>query len=97
MIILANSYLKQTLFQFLNYRKALSINPRHANTLYNFGVMLDTHCNRKLEADEFYCKVLDEEPQHSYALYNLAVLLEERLNSMEVGTLKSVTTLAGEC
>jgi tetratricopeptide (TPR) repeat protein len=42
--------------------------------------MLDTHCNRKEEAESLYRRALTEEPRHSYALYNLAVLLEERLS-----------------
>ena len=36
------------------YRHALNISPVHANTLYNFAVMLDTHCSRKVEAEELY-------------------------------------------
>jgi len=49
----------------------------HANTLYNYGVMLDTHCNRKEEAEHLYRRCLSVDPNHAYALYNLAVLLEE--------------------
>ena len=49
------------------------------NTLYNFGVMLDTHCSRKEEAEALYRRALSKEPTHPFALYNLAVLLEERL------------------
>ena len=36
------------------YRHALEISPLHSNTLYNFAVMLDTHCSRKDEAEELY-------------------------------------------
>ena len=49
------------------------------NTLYNLAVMLDTHCERKIEAEALYRRTLQEEPAHTFALYNLAVLLEERM------------------
>jgi tetratricopeptide (TPR) repeat protein len=39
--------------------------------------MLDTHCNRKPEAELLYRRALEVDGKHSYALYNLAVLLEE--------------------
>jgi tetratricopeptide (TPR) repeat protein len=52
--------------------------PNHANTLYNYAVMLDSHCNRRDEAEELYHKALSIEPHHPYALYNLAVLLEDK-------------------
>ena len=54
------------------------MNPEHANTLYNYAVMLDTHLKRKEEAEALYRRALAMEPRHAYALYNLAVLLEER-------------------
>ena len=41
--------------------------------------MLDTHCERKIEAEALYRRALVKEPKHPFALYNLAVLLEERL------------------
>ena len=50
------------------------------NTLYNYGVMLDTHCKRKSEAESLYRRAIEGEPNHSFALYNLAVLLEEKLS-----------------
>ena len=59
------------------YKHALSISPKHSNTLYNYAVMLDTHCSRKPEAEILYRTALEVDPRHSYALYNLAVLLEE--------------------
>ena len=55
------------------------MNPKHANTLYNYAVMLDTHLKRKEEAESTYRTCLQSEPKHAFALYNLAVLLEERL------------------
>lgn len=55
--------------------------PTHANSLYNYAVMLDTHLKRKDEAEALYRRALDVEPRHAYALYNLAVLLEERYSS----------------
>lgn len=51
---------------------------KHANTLYNYAVMLDTHLKRKEEAEALYRRALEVEPRHAFALYNLAVLLEER-------------------
>lgn len=68
---------------FLSYhchhRDSLKVAPKHVNTLYNFGVMLDTHCKRKDDAESLYRRAIHEEPNHPFALYNLAVLLEERL------------------
>lgn len=62
------------------------MNPKHANTLYNFAVMLDTHVKgRKEEAEQYYRRALDIEPRHAYALYNLAVLLEERYSQRMKG------------
>jgi hypothetical protein len=43
--------------------------------------MLDSHCNRKNEAEILYRRCLEIEPRHSFALYNIAVLLEELLSS----------------
>ena len=63
------------------YRRALIVAPNHSNTLYNYGVMLDTHLNRKPEAESLYCRALEGEPRHPFALYNLAVLLEERYST----------------
>lgn len=52
--------------------------PTHANTLYNYAVLLDTHLQRKNEAELLYRRAIEIEPRHAYALYNLAVLLEEK-------------------
>jgi tetratricopeptide (TPR) repeat protein len=60
------------------YQTVLRFTPNHANTLYNYAVLLDTHLRRKFDAEAFYRKTLDIEPKHAYALYNLAVLLEEK-------------------
>ena len=54
---------------------------KHANTLYNYAVMLDTHVKRKEEAEQLYRRALEVEPRHAFALYNLAVLLEERYSN----------------
>jgi len=59
-------------------RRALEVHAKHANTLYNYAVMLDTHLKRKAEAEGLYRRALEVEPRHAFALYNLAVLLEER-------------------
>lgn len=58
--------------------RALEVHAKHANTLYNYAVMLDTHLKRKPEAEGLYRRALEVEPRHAFALYNLAVLLEER-------------------
>ncbi len=63
----------------------MTVSPKHANTLYNYGVMLDTHLSRKPEAERLYRRALEEEPRHPFALYNLAVLLEERLSDAAGG------------
>jgi hypothetical protein len=51
---------------------------KHTNTLYNYAVMLDTHCNRKVEAETLYRKAIQIDANHAYSLYNLAVLLETK-------------------
>ena len=63
------------------FRQALEVQPTHANSLYNYAVMLDTHLKRKEEAEGLYRRALAVEPRHAYALYNLAVLLEERYST----------------
>ena len=45
--------------------------------------MLDTHCQRKEEAEALYRRSLEVEPRHAFALYNLAVLLEEKHVQLE--------------
>ena len=54
------------------------MSPNHANTLYNYAVLLDTHLKRKADAEKFYRSTIEVETRHAYALYNLAVLLEEK-------------------
>jgi tetratricopeptide (TPR) repeat protein len=56
------------------------VSPSHSNSLYNYGVLLDSHCQRKQEAEILYRLALDIDPKHSFALYNLAVLREEALS-----------------
>lgn len=63
----------------ISLSNALKYSPLHVNALYNYGVMLDTHCKRKTEAEALYRRAIAGEPKHPFALYNLAVLLEERL------------------
>lgn len=61
------------------YKLALKVSEnQHSNTFYNYAVMLDTHCNRKPEAESLYRQAIQIESRHSYALYNLAVLLEDK-------------------
>jgi hypothetical protein len=35
------------------------VHPKHANTLYNYAVMLDTHLKRKKEAEGLYRRALE--------------------------------------
>lgn len=56
----------------------MDLSPNHANTLYNYAVLLDTHLKRKPEAEKYYRLTIEVEARHAYALYNLAVLLEEK-------------------
>lgn len=64
--------------EWLYHRRVLEVTPVHANTLYNYAVLLDTHLQRKNEAETLYRRAIDIEARHAYALYNLAVLLEEK-------------------
>jgi tetratricopeptide (TPR) repeat protein len=66
------------------FRRVLDITPTHANTLYNYAVLLDTHLLRKSEAEQYYRRALEVEPRHAYALYNLAVLLEEKYANSDI-------------
>eukprot|EP01041_Mallomonas_annulata_P002366 gene2366-4588_t len=79
--------LQMTLTLLIFSMKALVTAPTHANTLYNYAVMLDTHCQRKPEAEGLYLRCLETDPRHPFALYNLAVLLEEmkRDNAVVLG------------
>ena len=52
--------------------------------------MLDTHLNRKPEAESLYRRALEGEPRHPFALYNLAVLLEERYSTTADATGRDV-------
>jgi tetratricopeptide (TPR) repeat protein len=61
--------------------------------------MLDTHCQRKDEAEERYRQCITVEPRHSYSLYNLAVLLEDKYSKVintdgDYDALKAVTPKA---
>jgi tetratricopeptide (TPR) repeat protein len=85
-------YRSASLSSLTHYRfssRALEISPTHANSLYNYGVLLDSHCSRKPEAEELYCRCLEVEPRHSFALYNLAVLREEVLTLAKTGDSKT--------
>ena len=59
------------------YRKAIKLDPNHANSLYNYGVMLDSTRKDYDNAEKYYREAIRANPKHAYALYNLAVLLEE--------------------
>lgn len=63
-------------------RAALAVSATHANTLYNYAVLLDSHLLRKDEAEVLYHRCLVTQPRHAFALYNLAVLREEKVNSL---------------
>jgi tetratricopeptide (TPR) repeat protein len=64
------------------YRAAIDVSATHANTLYNYAVLLDSHLKRKDEAEVLYRKCLETQPRHAFALYNLAVLREEIVNNL---------------
>ena len=54
------------------YKQVLKHTPDHANTLYNYAVMLDSKFydrNRRAEAESFYRRAVGVEPRHAFALY----------------------------
>jgi tetratricopeptide (TPR) repeat protein len=55
-----------TLYLRKPYRKAISLDPRHAMALYNLGRSLEI-LGRYAEADAFYRTVVLEKPDHFYA------------------------------
>ena len=59
------------------YQRAMALDPRHANSCYNYAVMLDAGLGAHARAEELYRRALETNPRHAYALYNLAVLVEE--------------------
>jgi hypothetical protein len=63
-------------------RSAIAVTSTHANTLYNYAVLLDSHLKRKPEAEVLYRRCLETQPRHAFALYNLAVLREEMINNL---------------
>jgi tetratricopeptide (TPR) repeat protein len=79
-----------------HFSRALEVSPVHANSLYNYGVLLDSHCLRKPEAEELYCRCLEVEPRHSFALYNLAVLREEVMSTSLASNLNTDESKATE-
>ena len=68
------------MFDFVFVRAAIAVSATHANTLYNYAVLLDSHLKRKDEAEVLYRRCLESQPRHAFALYNLAVLREEVVN-----------------
>jgi tetratricopeptide (TPR) repeat protein len=70
------------------------VQPTHANSLYNYAVMLDTRLGRKEEAEALYRRALAVEPRHAFALYNLAVLLEERYSAELVAQAQAAAEVA---
>jgi tetratricopeptide (TPR) repeat protein len=99
---IADQFLTMLCFKlcFLSYycccRYSLNIAPKHVNTLYNYGVMLDMHCKRKDDAESLYRRAIDEEPSHPFALYNLAVLLEERLAQTATADVSGIHAFVSE-
>ena len=59
------------------YRLAMEIDPDHANSIYNYAVMLDSGMNSQARAEPLYRRCIEVNPNHSFALYNLAILVEE--------------------
>ena len=50
--------------------------PTHANTLYNYGVLMDS-LKKHDDAEELFTKASESNSSHAYALYNLAVIKED--------------------
>ena len=61
----------------IDANEAIKLDPNHANSLYNYGVMLDSTRKDYDNAEKYYREAIRANPKHAYALYNLAVLLEE--------------------
>jgi tetratricopeptide (TPR) repeat protein len=60
------------------YLRAVTLEPQHANSIYNYAVLLDSGLGDAARAEAMYRRCLAAAPKHSYALYNLAVLVEEQ-------------------
>ncbi len=54
------------------YKRAIASNPKHANSCYNYAVMLDNALRRYDEAEALYRKALEANPRHAFSWYNLA-------------------------
>ena len=60
------------------YKSAMEIDPFHANSIYNYGVLCDSGLRNQTLAESLYRRcLLVSGGKHSFALYNLAVMLEE--------------------
>ena len=74
------------------YKKALEYHPTHANTLYNYAVMLDTHCNRKDEAEVLYKKSIVIEVSIIYSirhkLYNYLLYIHSYLKASNFNSIQ---------
>ena len=69
------------------YRRAIASDPRHANSLYNYAVLLDSIRRDAAAAEGYYVRALEVHPLHSFANYNYAGVLHVR--SGEGGFLSS--------
>jgi tetratricopeptide (TPR) repeat protein len=64
------------------YRKAIELDPKHAQAYYTLGVVLGMQ-DRTEEAEEAYRKAIELDPNHAKAYYNLGVMLGEQENLAE--------------
>eukprot|EP01138_Halocafeteria_seosinensis_P004793 gb/GECG01004901.1/.p1 GENE.gb/GECG01004901.1/~~gb/GECG01004901.1/.p1 ORF type:complete len:113 (+),score=9.85 gb/GECG01004901.1/:1-339(+) len=73
-------------------RWELQVAPNHANTLYNYGVLMDS-LKKHDDAEQLFTQATQANSSHAYALYNLAVLKEDIRKDLD-GAEK---VLAGYC
>jgi len=59
------------------YQRAIASDPGHANSLYNYAVLLDSVKNDYDRAEALYKRAIAANPLHAYSLYNYALLLED--------------------
>ena len=60
------------------YRRALDVDPKHVDTLYNFATLARDHKRDMGEAESLYRRALDVDPKHADTSYSLNLLLEEK-------------------
>lgn len=60
------------------YDQALAVQPDHANSCYNYAVLLESNYGDVGGAVALYERALLARPDHAFTLYNLAVIMEEK-------------------